>query len=130
MTYQHGALPGVFVDLCADCIDGDHGLGVIGPVSHGAHAGECEGAGCQEQEAMTREQYTARFAHLPDSVALAADFEIECLAGADLPPCAFIARDRHIESPEYWAWLIERVDAVEREVADFVAAVERDWAAA
>jgi hypothetical protein len=45
VTYQHGVLPGVYVDLCDECTSrGDHEHGVIGPCSHGAHDGECEGA--------------------------------------------------------------------------------------
>jgi hypothetical protein len=44
VTYQLAYLSHVQVDLCDECAErGDHGLGSLGPVQHGAHRGECEG---------------------------------------------------------------------------------------
>ena len=45
VTYQLAYCSHQYVDLCAECADGDaHECGVLGPVSHGAHRGYCAGA--------------------------------------------------------------------------------------
>lgn len=45
VTYQLAYLTGHRVSLCSTCVAlDDHGLGALGPVSHGAHRGECGGA--------------------------------------------------------------------------------------
>ena len=45
VTYQLAYQASGLVDVCADCADrGDHELGSLGPVSHGAHRGECQSA--------------------------------------------------------------------------------------
>lgn len=43
VTYQLAYTPHESVDLCAECYArGDHELGSIGPVQHGAHDGTCD----------------------------------------------------------------------------------------
>jgi len=44
VTYQLAYLSHRHVSLCAACVSrDDHEQGVLGPVSHGAHRGACEG---------------------------------------------------------------------------------------
>lgn len=43
ITYQLAYRLHIEVTLCAECVKrDDHDLGSLGPVSHGAHRGECE----------------------------------------------------------------------------------------
>ena len=45
VTYQLAYLSHRHVSLCAACVSrDDHEQGVLGPVSHGAHRGACDGA--------------------------------------------------------------------------------------
>jgi len=59
----------------------------------------------------------SRFEIMDHPLAAALDFEIECLSvGSEyLPACAIAVRDEHVESPEYWAWLIGQLDAAQSE---------------
>lgn len=44
VTYQLAYLSHRQVSLCCVCVErGDHDLGVLGPVQHGAHEGRCTG---------------------------------------------------------------------------------------
>jgi hypothetical protein len=53
VTYQLAYLNHLTVTLCDKCRGaGDHGLGVLGPVSHGKHWGFCSGAHHGEQRTV------------------------------------------------------------------------------
>jgi hypothetical protein len=74
ITYQLAYLTHVQVNLCEACVaSDDHGLGVVGSVQHGSHAGECDGCARKAAGRLARQLYRDDLSRVPQGVPLQRD---------------------------------------------------------